>query len=101
MPNSKTSEASHVSKARRVTLKKYKILNGDKTQNSRKNLKTQAKNSRIRHLFVPYMPKKWPKNKPGLASTAIWGSRFPQNRTFWPGITPLDHCCLLAEVDAD
>ena len=47
MPNSKTSEASHVSKARRVTLKKYKILNGDKTQektqNSRKNSKLKPK----------------------------------------------------------
>ena len=75
MPNSKTSKASYVSKARRVTLKKYKILNGDKTQektqNSGKKLKTQAKNSRIRHFCVPYMPKKWPKNKPDLKGIVL------------------------------
>ena len=38
-----------------------------KPQNSSEKLKTQAKNSRIRHFFVPYMPKKWPKNQPEVA----------------------------------
>ena len=78
MPNSKTSKASYVSKTRRVTLEKYKILNRDsrkklkteklkkKLKTQEKKLKTQAKNSRIRHFYVPYMPKKWPKNQPAL-----------------------------------
>ena len=48
MPNSKTSKASYVSKTRRVTLEKYKILNRDsrkklKTEKLKKKLKTQEK----------------------------------------------------------
>ena len=65
MPNSKTSEASHVSKARRVTLKKYKIKNGktqEKNQNSRKktqNSSQKLKNSAFcRPLHAEKMAKK-------------------------------------------
>ena len=64
MPNSKTSEASHVSKARRVTLKKYKIKNWktqEKTQNSIKKLKTQAKNSKNSAFFRPLHAEKMAK----------------------------------------
>ena len=69
MPNSKTSKSSYVSKACKVTFKKYKIVNGDgwkklKTEILKKNLKTQAQNSRIQHFFVPYKPKKWQKKQP-------------------------------------
>ena len=60
-------------------MKKYKIMNGDrrkkfKTEKLKKKLKTQAKNSTIRHFFAPYMPKKWPKNKPGLLKQEL---KFP------------------------
>ena len=53
MPNSKTSKASYVSKTRRVTLEKYKILNRDsrkklKTEKLKKKLKTQEKNSKLK-----------------------------------------------------
>ena len=49
------------------------LKNMNRSQNSsktfhklKKKLKTQGKNSRIRHLINPYLPKKWPKIKPGL-----------------------------------
>ena len=53
MPNSKTSKASYVSKTRRVTLEKYKILNRDsrkklKTEKLKKKLKTQEKTQNSR-----------------------------------------------------
>jgi len=39
-------------------------------QKLKKKLKTQSKNSRIRHLINPYLPKKWPKIKPALLALA-------------------------------
>ena len=55
MPNSKTSKASYVSKTRRVTLEKYKILN----RNSRKELKTEKlkKNSKLKKKNSKLKPK--------------------------------------------
>ena len=43
--------------------------NSSKTfQKLKKNLKTQGKNSRIRHLINPYLPKKWLKIKPEVST---------------------------------
>ena len=50
MQNSRTSKASYVSKARKVTMK-YKILNGDcrkKLEKKTQNWKTQEKNSQLK-----------------------------------------------------
>ena len=72
MPNSKTSKAFYVSKTRRVTLEKYKILNRDsrkklKTEKLKKKLKTQEKNSKLKPktqefgIFLPLHAEKMAK----------------------------------------
>ena len=67
-------------------MKKYQkgtinLKNMNRSQNSsktfqklKKNHKTQGKNSRIRHLINPYLPKKWPKIKPALSTANDWFS---------------------------
>ena len=50
-------------------LKTYQKLK-EKTQNSRKNSKTQGKNSKSRHFWDSRVPERCPNNKPGLKQKA-------------------------------
>ena len=51
-------------------MKKY-VKTQEKTQNSRKKLKTQEENSIFRHFGDLYKSETCPKNKPGIGVTEV------------------------------